>query len=114
MPSDSCFSKFLWAGRMSTSAPETHLPGAEQHADDSHVAHQQLLDKQEMAEQAHQEGFIGAADPSPAVLKTEFPAQLEPLLEQPAKTQQDTPDGEECCSRRCAVASFHIHNPCAC
>ncbi len=79
---------------MSASAPEAHKQSAEQHADGSHVAHQQPPDKEELAQQAHQEGFIGSADPSPAVLKTEFPPKLEPHLEQPAKAQQDAPDGK--------------------
>ena len=79
---------------MSASTPEAHKQSAEQHADGNHVAPQQPPDKQELARQAHQKGFIGSADPSPAVLKTEFPPKLEPHLEQPAKTQQDAPDGE--------------------
>ena len=73
---------------------EGHGISFEQHANGSREAHQQLQDKEELAEQTHQEGFIGAADDSPAVLKTEYPPKLEPHLEQPAKAQQDTPDGE--------------------
>ena len=79
---------------MSASTLEPHKQSAEQHAEGNHVTHQQLPDKQDLAQQAHQEGFIGSADPSPAVLKTEFPPKLEPHLEQPAKTRQDTPDGK--------------------
>ena len=79
---------------MSASTPEAHKQSAEQHADGNHVAHQQPPGKQELAQQSHQEGFIGSADPSPAVLKTEFPPKLEPHLEQPAKAQQDIPDGK--------------------
>ena len=78
---------------MSASSHEAHRQSAEQHADGSHAAHHHLLDKQELVQQAHQDGFIGRADPSPAVLKTEFPPKLEPHLEQPAQAQRDTPDG---------------------
>ena len=76
------------------SGSEGHEMSFEQHANGSREAHQQPPDKEGLAEQTHQEGFIGAADQSPAVLKTEFPPRLEPHLEQPAKAQQDTPDGE--------------------
>lgn len=90
---------------MSARTHEAHAQSAEQHADGSHAAHAQLPDKQELAQQAHQEGFIGSADPSPAVLKTEFPPKLEPHLEQPAQTQRDTPDGRFQSSRRIVIAS---------
>ena len=49
--------------------------------------------KHELIEETHQEGFI-ETDPSPAVLKTEFPPKLEPHLENPLKTQQESVDGE--------------------
>lgn len=69
-----------------------HKSGA-QHANGVHAAHPRSPDKHALAEQTHQEGFIDT-DPSPAVLKTEFPPKLEPHLEQPHKTQQDSVDGE--------------------
>ena len=50
-------------------------------------------DKHELIEETHQEGFI-ETDPSPAVLKTEFPPKLEPQLEECIKTQQESVDGE--------------------
>ena len=50
-------------------------------------------DKHELIEETHQEGFI-ETDPSPAVLKTEFPPELEPRLEESIKTQQESVDGE--------------------
>ena len=50
-------------------------------------------DKHELIEETHQEGFI-ETDPSPAVLKTEFPPELEPQLEDSLKTQQESVDGE--------------------
>lgn len=64
------------------------------HANGHHEAHAGPPDKQDLAEQTLQEGFIGSDDPSPAVLKAEFPHELEPHLEQPAKTQHDSLDGE--------------------
>ena len=69
-----------------------HKSGA-QHANGVHAAHPRSPDKHALAEQTHQEGFIDT-DPSPAVLKTEFPPKLEPHLEQPHKTQPDSVDGE--------------------
>ena len=88
------------------SGSEGHDSSFEQHANGSREAHQQPPDKKELAEQTHQEGFIGADDHSPAVLKTEYPPKLEPHLEQPAKAQQDTPDGEAISSTNLDALDF--------
>ncbi len=73
----------------------------EQHRSSQHRAHEREAnghdaahpDKHELIEETHQEGFI-ETDPSPAVLKTEFPPKLEPQLEECIKTQQESVDGE--------------------
>ena len=70
-----------------------HHKSSAQHANGTHVGHPRSQDKHVLAEQTHQEGFIDT-DPSPAVLKTEFPPKLEPHLEQPHKAQPDNLDGE--------------------
>lgn len=102
-----CSQYVLWASRMSASTPEAHEQGPDLHPHGNHMAHQQPPVKQELAEQAHQEGFISTADPSPAVLKTEFPPKLEPHLAPPSKAQQDTPDGEDGCRRRQGLAFLY-------
>lgn len=70
-----------------------HHKSSAQHANGTHVGLPRSPDKHALAEQTHQEGFIDT-DPSPAVLKTEFPPKLEPHLEQPHKAQPDNVDGE--------------------
>ena len=98
---------------MAARTHSAHAQSAEQHADGNHAAHQQTPDKQELTEQAHQEGFIGSADPSPAVLKTEFPPELEPHLEQPANSQPDAPDGNIQSNNVCN-GSFLCRQPYTC